>query len=101
MLSFLFLFCSIRTNLVFVLIFICATIGFALAAASNFYAAIGSTVASGNLLVATGGIFLAADLLGWYLAFAQMFAIMELPLPDIPVMDLSQIVKPKSRAKAE
>lgn len=101
MLSFLFLFCALRTNLVFVLIFLCATIGFGLAAGAVWFAALGSTAYSTTLLVGAGGFFFVADLLGWYLAFAQMFAIMELPLPDIPVFDLSNLVKPKSRVKGD
>jgi hypothetical protein len=40
-------------------------------------------------------------MLGWYLLAALMFQIMELPLPLLPVVDLSEVVKakkPKSKS---
>lgn len=65
MLSFLFLLCSLRTNLVFVLVFICATLGFSFAAAGLWYTALGSTATGTTFVVATGACFFAADVLGW------------------------------------
>lgn len=101
MLSFLFMVCATRTNLVFVLVFLFATIGFALAGASIFFTAEGVAAHGENLLVATGAMFLIADLLGWYLLSSIMFTVMELPLPDIPVLDLSNIIKAKPRRKID
>jgi hypothetical protein len=40
-------------------------------------------------------------MLGWYLLAALMFQIMELPIPLLPVFDLSEVVKakkPKTKA---
>lgn len=101
MLSFLFLICSIRTNAIFVLIFICATCGFSFAAAGLFYTAAGAAATGTTMVVACGACFFAADLLGWYLLFAIMIQIMELPVPDLPIFDLSTVVKAKSRSKQE
>lgn len=96
MLSFVFLICSTRTNGIFVVIFICATIGFSFAAASLWYTAAGNALGA-TFLVATGAAFFAADVLGWYLLLAIMIQIMELPIPDLPVFDLSTIVKARPR----
>lgn len=101
MLSFLFLVCSTRTNAIFVLIFIFATAGFSLAAAALWYSAEAALTTSTNCLIATGACFFVADLLGWYLLFAIMIQTMELPLPDLPVFDLSTVVKAKNRTKQE
>jgi hypothetical protein len=53
-LSFVFLICSLRTNIVFVLIFITATLGFVLAVAAFWTTAKGMSVGA-KLLVGTGG----------------------------------------------
>ena len=93
-LSFAFLICSLRTNVVFVLIFIGATLGFALAAGSFWSAAKGLSIAA-PLLKGTGGAFFFAACCGWYLLMAIMFATMDLPwvLSKLPVGDLSTVVK--------
>ncbi|KAK3055619.1 hypothetical protein LTR09_003540 [Extremus antarcticus] len=101
LLSFLFLICSLRTNAIFVLIFVFATCGFSCAAAGLWYTAAGAAATGTNLIVATGALFFVADLLGWYLLFAIMIATMELPVPDLPVFDLSTVIKAKSRSKQE
>ena len=101
MLSFIFLICSLRTNAIFVAIFIFATIGFGFASASLWYTGQGQAATGVTMIVGCGACFFAADLLGWYLFAAIMFATMELPLPDLPVFDLSTVVKAKSRAKQE
>lgn len=100
MLSLVFLVCSFRTNLVFVLIFVAATIGFSFASAALWYTAEGSAAYGGQMLVATGACFFAADILGWYLLASIMFQIMELPIPNLPVFDLSTVIKAK-KPKAE
>ena len=92
-LSTIFLLCSLRTNLVFFLIFVAATMGFGFAAGSFWCAGIGQMANSAQFLVATGACFWAAAMLGWYLLLAIMIPTMELPIPTPPVFDLSQIVK--------
>ncbi|PPJ53098.1 hypothetical protein CBER1_11575 [Cercospora berteroae] len=99
-LSFIFLLCSLRTNLVFFLIFVAATCGFGFATASFFYAGIGAMAQSSQFLVATGAAFWAAAMLGWYLLLSIMIETMELPLPALPVVDLSNRIKAK-KPKAE
>lgn len=97
MLSFVFLLGSLRTNAFFVAIFIFATAGYSTACASLWYGAMGDTAYSTTMTVTTGALFFVADLLGWYLLLAQMIAIMELPIPDLPVFDLSNIIKRKPK----
>lgn len=70
MLSLVFLLGSLRTNLVFVLIFVCAIMGFCFASAGFWYAAAGQAALGGKMVVATGACFFVADMLGWYLLFA-------------------------------
>lgn len=72
MLSFIFLVGSSRTNLVFVLIFVAATMGFSFASAGLWYTAAGNMSLGNKFVVATGGCFFAADLFGWYLLLAVM-----------------------------
>lgn len=72
MFAFVFLICSIRTNLVFVGFFLSATLGFAFATAGLWYTSMGLAEKGNMFIVATGGCFLAADLLGWYLLLAIM-----------------------------
>lgn len=90
---------SLRTNLVFVLIFICATTAFGFATASLFYASVAKVDASAWCLVATGACFFGADMLGWYLFIGQVITTMELPIPDLPVFDLSTVIKARSRSR--
>lgn len=70
MLSLVFLLGSLRTNLVFVFIFVFAILGFSFASAGLFYTALGDAEFGGKMVVATGACFFGADMLGWYLLFA-------------------------------
>jgi len=98
-LSFIFLICSLRTNAVFVVIFIGAMLGFALAAAAFWCLAEGKAVGA-TLLVATGGSFFVAAMAGWYLLGAIMFVVMDLPI-RLPVFDLSTVIKGRSQMERE
>lgn len=101
MLSFVYLVGSLRTNLCFALIFLVATIGFELGAAGFFLIAFGSAAAGGRCIVGLGACFFVADLIGWYLLLSAVIQIMELPIPDLPVVDLSTKIKGRSRGTAK
>jgi hypothetical protein len=73
-LSSIFLICSLRTNIVFVFIFIGATLGFYLAAGAFWTLAQGKVVLGGRLLQGTGGSFFVAAMAGRYLLAAVIFA---------------------------
>jgi hypothetical protein len=97
-LSFLFLLGSLRVNGVFVLIFLFVTIGFGLGAGAFFHLSKANVALGTKLATGTGACFFAASVLGFYFFLALIIAIMELPIPDPPVFDLSTVIKPKSRA---
>jgi hypothetical protein len=99
-LSLIYLICSLRTNLVFVLVFTAATLGFTLAASAFWTLAQGKLVVRGKLLQGTGGAFFAAAMFGWYLLAAIMFAELELPI-KLPVIDLSTFIKGASERSKE
>lgn len=77
--------------------FVCATIGFSFASAAFFFTAIGQMTYGTELVVWTGACFFAASMLGWYLLLSIVVATMELPIPDLPVFDLSTVIPAKSR----
>lgn len=100
-LSFIFLICSLRTNLFFFLIFVAATMGFSFATAAFWYNAEGNMALGKEFLVATGGCFWAAAMFGWYLLLAIMIPTMELPIPAPPIVDLSTVIRAKKPHKRE
>lgn len=95
-LSFVFLICSLRTNIVFVLIFIGAMLGFCLAAAAFWTTAAGMAIGA-TLLKGTGGAFFVAAMCGWYLLAVIMFATLDSFLAQLPVGDLSTVIKGRSQ----
>lgn len=101
LLSFIFLLGSFRTNGIFVLILIFATIGFGLGAGAFVHLARGNTILGLRLATSLGACFFAAGVLGFYYLAALVIAIMELPIPDLPVADLSTVVKPRLRSIAQ
>lgn len=98
LLSFIFLIGSIRTNGLFFIIFVLATIGFGCASGAFFNFSYGNTELGVQLIVATGACFFASAILGWWLLASIIFAVMELPIPGIPVFDLSTVIKAKGSA---
>ncbi|CZT06901.1 uncharacterized protein RAG0_12507 [Rhynchosporium agropyri] len=65
LLSVIFLIFSLRTNVIFVIVFIGASLGFLLAAASFWTTALGMTIGA-TLLKATGGASFVAAMMGRY-----------------------------------
>lgn len=97
LLSIVFLIGSLRTNVVFVIIFVAASIGFGLGAGGFFHLAEGNLDVGNKCIVGLGACFFVADLLGWYLLTAATIEIMELPVPDLPVGDLSTVIRARPR----
>jgi uncharacterized protein len=100
LLSFCYLVGSLRTNLVFCLIFVSATIGFSMAAATFFALAQGNMTYGMTMLTGTGACFFAASMFGWYLFLAAIIEIQEIPIPSLPLVDLSTKIKAKSLVRA-
>lgn len=87
---------SLHTNFLFFLIFNFASVGSGTAAAGFWLITEGDAEYGGKLLVATGATFFAADILGRYLFFPPLIGTMELPIPDLPIFDPIQVIRPKS-----
>ncbi|EUC43119.1 hypothetical protein COCMIDRAFT_101675 [Bipolaris oryzae ATCC 44560] len=94
----IFLICSIRTNLVFFMIFFSLTPAFGLLAGSYFQAANGRASLAKKLAEAGGAFCFVACLCGWYIFFAIMLASVDFPF-NIPIVDLSSVVKGASEKR--
>lgn len=99
-LCFVFLICSLRTNLVFFLIFACLVPAFACLAAAFWHLANGKAEQALTLQHAGAGLAYAVCCLGWYLFTVQLLAAVDFPL-DLPVVDLSTLVKGGSERKRD
>ncbi|KAL1800853.1 hypothetical protein ACET3X_001195 [Alternaria dauci] len=97
-LCFVFLICSIRTNLIFFLIFFTLTPAFALLAGSHLQAANGQAALSTKLAEASGAFCFVTCLCGWYIFSAIMLASVDFPF-DLPLVDLSTVVKGASEKR--
>lgn len=73
--------------------------GFGFAAGAFWQIAQGNAEFGLKLVMGAGGCFWGAAMLGWYLLAALLFQIMELPIPQLPIVDLSEVVKAKSAKK--
>lgn len=100
-LSFIFLICSLRTNMVFLIIFVAATMGFGFAAGAFWNLAEGNMELGVKLVTGTGGCFWVAAMCGWYMLLAVMVPTMELPLPYLPIVDLSTKIRAKKPRDSE
>lgn len=83
MLCLIYLVCSIRTNLVFFLIFFTLVPAFGLLAGTFFQLAKGQTALALKLQEAAGAFAFITSLCGWYIFFAIMLASVDFPL-DLP-----------------
>lgn len=92
-LCFVYLIVSIRTNIVFFLIFLLLVPAFG-CLAQYFFSHGADTV----MLTAAGGLTFVICLLGWYLFLVQLLAAVDFPL-NLPVGDLSRFVKGASDRK--
>lgn len=102
-LCFIFLICSLRTNIVFFFIFLLLVPAFGCLAAAFWKIAEGTPEALHTALKAqhaAGGMTFAVSMLGWYLVLVQLLASVDFPL-NLPVGDLSRFIKGGSeKAKA-
>ncbi|KAI4595958.1 hypothetical protein KJ359_006250 [Pestalotiopsis sp. 9143b] len=99
--TFIFLLCSVRTNVVFVIIFLSLTmcIGFITGAywqLAKDYA--GNAAFAGKLLVAAGACSFVTTAGGWWLLLVQLLASVDFPF-NLPVGDLSTVIKGASDRK--
>ncbi|PIA92628.1 Protein alcS [Cercospora beticola] len=116
-LCFLYMILSLRTNLVFFLIFLFLVPSFGLLAAAFWHlaqeaeaTAAGNMAAAASLaskasteVIAAGATTFVVDMLGWYIFFAIMLAALDFPF-QLPVVDLSRFIKgasEKAKSKGE
>jgi len=99
LLCFVYMIVAVRTNIIFVSIFLSLVPAFGCLA--GFFFKIAEGVVDLKLQHAAGGLTFVTCLLGWYLFFVQLLASVDFPL-NLPVGDLSRFVKGASeRAKGE
>lgn len=83
LLCLVYLICSIRTNLIFFLIFFTLVPAFGLLAGSYLQAANGRAALAAKLAEAAGAFCFVTCLCGWYIFLAIMLASVDFPL-DLP-----------------
>jgi len=106
----IYLICSLRTNVAFVIIFLTLVIAFSLLTAAYWHNALyignpklhaSSGALAGRLQIAAGACTFVTCMSGWWIFFAIMLAALDFPF-QIPVGDLSTMIKGASeRAKAK
>ena len=100
LLSFMYLICALRTNLVFVAIFTGLTMVFVLLTGSYWNSAINNMDMANRLQIVAGAFGFMAVMAGWWIFFAQMLASVDFPI-QIPVGDISHLIKPLSAQQAK
>ena len=71
--------CALRTNVVFLVIFLCLIPAFGCLAGAFWHLAQGNTGIATTLTVAAGALTFVCDLAGWWIFFAIMLASLDLP----------------------
>lgn len=97
-LTFVFLICSLRTNVVFVTIFFSLMFCFFMLTAAFWALAadiVGNATLANRLIVGGGAFGFITCMAGWYILLAVLLAIVDFPI-QIPVGDLSTVIKGKS-----
>ena len=91
LLSLIYLICALRTNLIFVAIFLGLLLVFVVLTASYWHLAAGHTVMAQKLQVAAGAFGFMAVMAGWWIFLAQMLASVDFPF-QLPVGDISHLI---------
>jgi len=87
-----YLICSIRTNLVFVMIFFTLVCAFAMLTAGYFELGLGNSARASSFIIAGGAFGFVTCVCGWWIFLAILLASLDFPI-SIPVGDLSTVVK--------
>ncbi|KAF2019340.1 hypothetical protein BU24DRAFT_439524 [Aaosphaeria arxii CBS 175.79] len=97
---FIFLICSLRTNIVFFMIFLTLVLAFSCLAGSYLEANNGNLAASARLQTAGGAFAFCTCMFGWWIFIAIMLASLDFPF-EIPVGDLSGFIKGASERTSD
>ncbi|KAF2647974.1 hypothetical protein K491DRAFT_556493, partial [Lophiostoma macrostomum CBS 122681] len=92
LLCLLYFLCSLRTNIVFAIIFFCLVLALAFLTAGHWYAAAANATLAERMEIAAGASAFVSAAMGWYLLASQMLQAVDFPM-QLPVGDLSTIVK--------
>lgn len=95
----IYLVCSIRTNVVFFMIFLTLVFTFTLLAGAFLQLNNGNVVLAQRLQVASGAFAFCTCIFGWWIFIAIMLASLDFPF-EVPVGDLSRFVVGASERKA-
>ncbi|KAK2779593.1 gpr1 fun34 -class plasma membrane protein [Colletotrichum kahawae] len=98
MICLVFLVCSLRTNIVFFVIFLTLVPVFGLITAAYWFLAMdftGNSAFAAKLLEAAGACAFVTCMAGWWLIFAILLPSVDFPL-EIPVGDLSRVIRGRS-----
>ncbi|KAN0099881.1 GPR1/FUN34/yaaH family domain containing protein [Hyaloscypha variabilis] len=95
-----FLICSLRTNIVYVVVFATLVAAFGLLTGEHFQLAVGNTDLAASLQVAAGAALFVTSMAIWWIFFATMLEALDFPF-QIPVGDLSWIIKGASSHSEE
>ncbi|KAJ5745068.1 GPR1/FUN34/YaaH-class plasma membrane protein [Penicillium odoratum] len=89
-LSFFFFLVSVRTNLVYMLLFLCLTLGMELLAAAFWQLASLETASATRCQEASGALFFVSSMIAWYIILDGLMAAVAIPfkLPMFPVANL-------------
>ncbi|KAI8938430.1 hypothetical protein NX059_004323 [Plenodomus lindquistii] len=98
MLCLVYLICSIRTNLVFFMIFFTIVPAFGLLAGTFLQLANGRAALAAKLQEAAGAFAFVTCICGWYIFLAIMLASVDFPF-SLPLVDLSSVIKGASEKK--
>ncbi|KAF2714197.1 GPR1/FUN34/YaaH-class plasma membrane protein [Pleomassaria siparia CBS 279.74] len=89
---FIYLICSIRTNMVFFMIFLTLVLAFSCLAGSYWQLNNGNVALAGRLQVIGGAFAFCTTIFGWWIFIAIMLASLDFPF-SVPVGDLSGFIK--------
>ncbi|KAL8853748.1 MAG: hypothetical protein Q9221_001391 [Calogaya cf. arnoldii] len=106
LICFIFLICSLRTNIVFFVIFLTLILAFGCLAGAYFNLAlayenptnVAAATRASRCIVAGGAFTFVTSLAGWWIFLAIMLASLDFPI-QIPVGDLSSMIKGASEKK--
>ncbi|KAF2188745.1 hypothetical protein K469DRAFT_86076 [Zopfia rhizophila CBS 207.26] len=92
MMCFVYLICSLRTNIVFFMIFLTLVIAFCCLAGAYWQLNNGAAALAYRLQVTAGACAFVTSLCGWWIFIAIMLASLDFPF-SLPVGDLSGVIK--------
>jgi succinate-acetate transporter protein len=100
LLCLIYLVCALRTNIVFVVIFLGLFMVFAFLTGFHWEHAAGNDALGDRLCVVAGAWGLVACAAGWYIFVSQMLQALDFPF-ELPVGDLSRFVKGASEKRGK